>query len=86
MALYVFSKNKKVVDRILSSTSSGGVTVNDTLMHPSRKSEFEHFDDEGISFPCILVNVGCLSIDRLCVVCGIVKWLVFRLSTWSVWV
>lgn len=35
LAMYIFSKNKKVVDRILSSTSSGGVTVNDTLMHPS---------------------------------------------------
>lgn len=33
LSMYVFSKNKKVVDKILSSTSSGGVTVNDTLMH-----------------------------------------------------
>ncbi|GJQ80099.1 putative aldehyde dehydrogenase [Trypoxylus dichotomus] len=33
LALYIFSKNKKNVDLILDSTSSGGVTVNDTLMH-----------------------------------------------------
>lgn len=35
LALYVFSKNNATVKRILDSTSSGGVTVNDTLMHPS---------------------------------------------------
>jgi hypothetical protein len=35
LALYVFSKDKKSIDRILGETSSGGVTVNDTLMHPS---------------------------------------------------
>ncbi|KAB0793762.1 hypothetical protein PPYR_13382 [Photinus pyralis] len=33
LALYVFAKNKKVVDLVLKNTSSGGVTVNDTLMH-----------------------------------------------------
>jgi len=33
LALYVFSKNKEVVDKILNRTSSGGTTVNDTLMH-----------------------------------------------------
>ena len=33
LALYVFSKNNKFVDKVLSQTSSGGVTVNDTLMH-----------------------------------------------------
>lgn len=38
LAMYLFSKNKEVVDKILSSTSSGGVTVNDTLMHPSLPS------------------------------------------------
>ena len=35
LALYIFSKDKPMVDRILTNTSSGGVTVNDTLMHPS---------------------------------------------------
>lgn len=33
LALYIFSKNKKNINLILESTSSGGVTVNDTLMH-----------------------------------------------------
>jgi len=33
LAMYIFSKNKATVKKILSSTSSGGVTVNDTLMH-----------------------------------------------------
>jgi len=35
LALYVFSKNNTTVKKILDSTSSGGVTVNDVLMHPS---------------------------------------------------
>lgn len=33
LALYIFSNNQKNIDLILDSTSSGGVTVNDTLMH-----------------------------------------------------
>ncbi|BDS11712.1 aldehyde dehydrogenase [Aureispira anguillae] len=33
LALYIFSKNNKKIDRILSETSAGGVTINDTLMH-----------------------------------------------------
>ena len=33
LAMYIFSKDKAVVDRILANTSSGGVTVNDTLWH-----------------------------------------------------
>lgn len=33
LALYLFSKDKKVVDLVLNNTSSGGVTVNDTVMH-----------------------------------------------------
>lgn len=33
LALYIFSKNDKKVDRILDETSAGGVTINDTLMH-----------------------------------------------------
>nr|XP_022911272.1 fatty aldehyde dehydrogenase-like [Onthophagus taurus] len=32
-ALYIFTRKSKVVNLILNSTSSGGVTVNDTLMH-----------------------------------------------------
>ncbi|ELU17311.1 hypothetical protein CAPTEDRAFT_149199 [Capitella teleta] len=35
LALYVFSKNGKTVDKIMSRTTSGGITVNDTVMHAS---------------------------------------------------
>ena len=38
LALYVFSKNKSVVEKMLQQTSSGGVTVNDVLMHITGKS------------------------------------------------
>ncbi|XP_066534253.1 aldehyde dehydrogenase family 3 member A2 [Hoplias malabaricus] len=33
LALYVFSSDKKVIKRMLSETSSGGVVVNDAIMH-----------------------------------------------------
>ncbi|XP_010162526.1 fatty aldehyde dehydrogenase [Antrostomus carolinensis] len=33
LALYVFSNNKKLIRRVISETSSGGVTANDVLMH-----------------------------------------------------
>uniref|UniRef100_A0A8C2BDJ6 Aldehyde dehydrogenase n=1 Tax=Cyprinus carpio TaxID=7962 RepID=A0A8C2BDJ6_CYPCA len=33
LALYVFSSDKTVIKRMLAETSSGGVTVNDVLMH-----------------------------------------------------
>lgn len=33
LAIYVFSKNKQNIDLIINNTSSGGVTINDTLMH-----------------------------------------------------
>jgi aldehyde dehydrogenase (NAD+) len=33
LALYVFSEDKATVDRVLDRTTSGGVTVNGTLMH-----------------------------------------------------
>ncbi|XP_041365280.1 aldehyde dehydrogenase, dimeric NADP-preferring-like [Gigantopelta aegis] len=35
LALYIFSNNKRVVHNFLNRTSSGGVCVNDTLMHIS---------------------------------------------------
>lgn len=35
LALYIFSKDSDFVDSILTMTSSGGATVNDTLMHVS---------------------------------------------------
>lgn len=33
LALYVFSRNKQFQDQILHQTSSGGVCINDTIMH-----------------------------------------------------
>ena len=33
LALYMFSNDQQQVDRMLSRTTSGGVTVNDTLYH-----------------------------------------------------
>ncbi|NWR33181.1 AL3A2 dehydrogenase, partial [Tachuris rubrigastra] len=33
LALYVFSNNKKLIRRVISETSSGGMTGNDVLMH-----------------------------------------------------
>jgi len=33
LALYVFGKDKRAVDRLIAGTQSGGVTVNDTLWH-----------------------------------------------------
>ena len=33
LALYVFGKNRSSVDKVISSTSSGGVTVNDLILH-----------------------------------------------------
>lgn len=33
LALYIFSKDDKKVQKVLSETSAGGVTINDTLLH-----------------------------------------------------
>ncbi|KAH8699236.1 Aldehyde/histidinol dehydrogenase [Talaromyces proteolyticus] len=33
LAIYIFSHNQKEIDEIIASTISGGVTVNDTLLH-----------------------------------------------------
>lgn len=38
LALYIFSNNQEVVDLIINKTSSGGITVNDTMMHFSLDS------------------------------------------------
>lgn len=38
LALYVFSHDDSAVERVLSSTISGGVSVNETLMHISQES------------------------------------------------
>src|SRR5450830_15725 len=33
LALYVFDKDSRIIDRVLQQTVSGGVTINDTLLH-----------------------------------------------------
>jgi aldehyde dehydrogenase (NAD+) len=33
LALYVFSKSPKTVDRVIDATSSGGALANDTVLH-----------------------------------------------------
>ncbi|NXA50852.1 AL3A2 dehydrogenase, partial [Nothocercus julius] len=33
LALYVFSNNKQLINRVISETTSGGVTANDVVMH-----------------------------------------------------
>ncbi len=33
LALYIFSKNKNLVEKVLAETSSGGACVNETIMH-----------------------------------------------------
>ena len=37
LALYIFSRSKKVQQLVMNRTSSGGVCVNDTLMHAGCK-------------------------------------------------
>ncbi|CAO3592759.1 unnamed protein product [Absidia cylindrospora] len=38
LVLYVFSKKQKLIDQVLQNTQSGGVCVNDTLMHQAEYS------------------------------------------------
>ncbi|KAF9940601.1 Aldehyde dehydrogenase [Mortierella alpina] len=38
LALYIFSSNKKLIKKVLDSTRSGGVVVNDTMMHVSERT------------------------------------------------
>jgi len=33
LALYLFTKSKRYIDKVLSHTVTGGVTINDTIMH-----------------------------------------------------
>ena len=35
LALYLFSKNRKLIDKVINETSSGGVSINDTIVHMS---------------------------------------------------
>lgn len=37
LAIYSFGKNNKMINKILENTSSGGVTINDLLMHANSK-------------------------------------------------
>ena len=37
LALYVFGKSKKEISKVVHSTSSGGVTINDLMMHANAK-------------------------------------------------
>lgn len=40
LALYIFGRNRREIDQILNSTSSGGVTVNDLLLHANAPGGF----------------------------------------------
>lgn len=49
LALYIFSKDQTKIDRVLSETSAGGVTINDTLMHIANPNlPFGGVGDSGI--------------------------------------
>jgi len=48
LALYVFSKNQQNIDRVLADTSSGGVCINDTVIHFSQTNlPFGGVNDSG---------------------------------------
>lgn len=38
LALYVFGKNRKNIDHVVNHTSSGGVTINDVMMHANARN------------------------------------------------
>ena len=49
LALYIFSNNRDIQQRIINSTSSGGVTINDTIFHlVSGELPFGGVGDSGI--------------------------------------
>lgn len=49
LAMYVFSKNKKNIDYLISRTSSGGMCINDTLSHiTSSELPFGGIGDSGM--------------------------------------
>lgn len=49
LALYVFSKNQQNIDRILTETSTGGVCINDTIIHFSQTNlPFGGVNDSGM--------------------------------------
>ncbi|MBU0528933.1 aldehyde dehydrogenase family protein [bacterium] len=48
LALYIFSKNQRNIDRVLAETSSGGVCINDTVIHFSQSNlPFGGVNDSG---------------------------------------
>lgn len=66
LALYVFSTNKKVVDKIVEQTSSGGLCVNDVMVQGGCKystllvSTFCNYFG-GVMFTVLVAMVGtCL--------------------------
>ena len=49
LSLYIFSKNQQNIDRVLADTSSGGVCINDTVIHFSQTNlPFGGVNDSGI--------------------------------------
>ncbi len=49
LALYIFSKNQQNIDRVLAETSSGGVCINDTVIHFSQTNlPFGGVNDSGM--------------------------------------
>ncbi len=49
LALYIFSKNQQNIDRVLAHTSSGGVCINDTVIHFSQTNlPFGGVNDSGM--------------------------------------
>ncbi|XP_048468500.1 aldehyde dehydrogenase, dimeric NADP-preferring-like isoform X2 [Rhincodon typus] len=50
LALYVFSHNKKLIQRIIAETSSGGVTANDCLVHYI----IDTLPFGGVVLPCVI--------------------------------
>ncbi|BDD04132.1 aldehyde dehydrogenase family protein [Aureibacter tunicatorum] len=46
LALYIFGKNRKAIDKVINNTSSGGVTVNDLLMH----ADSDHIGFGGVGY------------------------------------
>lgn len=78
LALYVFSKNKKMMKRILVETSSGGVALNHVVLHlanphlpfggigPSGLGSYHgHFGFKAFSHERAVLNQGRISLSQL---------------------
>lgn len=65
LALYVFSKNKKNIDTVLHNTSSGGTSINDTLLHNTQPNlPFGGVNNSGIGSLHGLFGFKALSHER----------------------